>query len=310
MGKAEELHKSNGNVRASIGAGAGGPSRLTPKRAASRREEGATRSLDLFKIRLDQIMPDPDQPRKEFEPEAISRMARSLQRRGQLQPIRCRWSEAAEKWVIISGERRYRGAVEAGLAELVVWEAKQSDSAETLVDQVVENLLREDLAPVEEANAFRNLMDRHGWSTRDLADELNISQGLVVQRLALPGLPDSIQEQVTYGELSPTAAYELSKVKDPEAQARLAERAAGEEMTRDEVREAVKETVGRERAAGPARAPRRASAGPVKAWKDKVEGFSVHVERKRGWDWSGAVAALRSAAARIEAEHLAGAARD
>src|SRR4051812_20790987 len=78
-------------------------------------DDGRSRARDAGHMEVERIVPDPDQPRKEFSPDAIDRLAASIRKHGQLQPIRVRWDAGLGKWVVISGERRYRAAVQAGL---------------------------------------------------------------------------------------------------------------------------------------------------------------------------------------------------
>src|SRR4051794_24431228 len=100
-----------GNMMESMGAAtAGAP--IPPSggvlHGGAAKYQGAARLKDALSIKLEQIVPDPNQPRKEFEPEALAELAASLKARGQLQPIRVRWDEGLGRWVVIAGERRYR----------------------------------------------------------------------------------------------------------------------------------------------------------------------------------------------------------
>jgi ParB family transcriptional regulator, chromosome partitioning protein len=107
---------------------------------------------------------DPDQSRKKFEPGALARLAESIRVLGQLQPIRVRWDEERSLYIIVCGERRWRAARMAGATTMscVIMDGPIS-SAELLSLQLVENLVREDLKPIEQAKAFRAAMDLNGW---------------------------------------------------------------------------------------------------------------------------------------------------
>ena len=207
MGKLDELMKASRGIasesmgrpqaaaamhRASAPAAAPMPDRL----------QGIARSKNAAEIPLDKIDRDPDQPREEFDPEALARLAESLRARGQLQPIRVRWDEARSLYVIVCGERRWRAARMAGLPTMscVIMDGPISP-AELLSLQLVENLVREDLKPIEQAKAFRAVMDLNGWSTHDVARELAVDQSSVVRALALLDLPAAVQEQVEQGTL-------------------------------------------------------------------------------------------------------------
>ena len=104
-------------------------------------------------------------------------------------------------------------------------------SAELLSLQLVENLVREDLKPIEQAKAFRAVMDLNGWSTHDVARELAVDQSSVVRALKLLDLPAAVQDQVEQGSLSPATAYEVSKLEDPDEQAALAARVVDEGLS-------------------------------------------------------------------------------
>src|SRR5262249_10865017 len=154
-------------------------------------------------IATDRIQADPDQPREEFDEEAIGRLASSLRSQGVLQPIRVRWHEGRGFYVIIAGERRWRAARMAGIATLpCVVDDRPLKPSDLLVIQIVENALRQDLKPIEQAKAYRTLMDQKGWSIRQLADELSIDFTAVAKSLGLLKLPGEIQEQVEAGDIA------------------------------------------------------------------------------------------------------------
>ena len=125
-------------------------------------------------------------------------------------------------------------------------------------ESLIENLLREDLRPIEAANGYQQLMELNGWTMQQVADALNISKGAVSKALSLLKLPEDIQGQVEQGDISPSAAYEVSRLKDEAAQRELAARIVSEGMQRDEAGEAVGKTARpREKAAEkPHRRPR------------------------------------------------------
>ena len=242
MGKRDDLMKDAGNIMESMGQGAPAPAAATASTPAHLK--GVDRMRDAKLIPLDLIEPDPDQPRKEFEPESLDRLARSLKGRGQLQPIRVRWDDEAASYVILMGERRWRAARQAGLEKLacVVHDSGMSDGERRAL-QLIENCLREDLKPIEQARAYRALMTSHEWSARRLADELDLNHATVLRALALLDLPEGVQARVEAGELSPSAAAELARLTPDEATS-LAERVTTEHLTRDQVSEAVREKVG------------------------------------------------------------------
>jgi len=252
---------------------------------------GRERSRDAYTIDIDRIVPDPDQPRKEFEPEALDRLADSLKTRGQLQPIQVRWDAAVDRYVVVMGERRWRAAQAAGLKTLscVVRDGALGDG-EKLSIQLVENCLREDLKPIEQAHAFRALMDREGWSHQRLAEELAVSQGTITRALSLLKLPESIRDRVEQGALSPSHAHEIAKLDDPREQIRLAETAVEQGLTRDDVAKQVK-----------ASPRKKAAAKKVQAVAVfRLGGYRIEVTRKAGIEPETASLALQEASQRIK----------
>jgi ParB family transcriptional regulator, chromosome partitioning protein len=237
----------------SMGAGAGGslpevaasPGSGSPGGVASK-QDGVKPLREARSIRLENLVRDPAQPRQVFAAESLNRLAKSLLSRGQLQPIRVRWNQEQGKYLILVGERRWRAAMLAGMESLqaVVVERELSPS-EILQEQLVENCLREDLQPIEQAQAFRVLMGTNGWSARKVAEELNMANSTVVKALALLELAPAVQEQVEAGTLAPAVAYEVSKLEKPEDQVEVAGRVVAEKLTRDQAAEVVREKSGR-----------------------------------------------------------------
>ena len=221
MSKRDELMKGLPNVRESMGdfdgAVRGAPD--VGPRSLPAHLIGVVRSKNVSQISIDRIDRDSAQPREEFDPGGLERLARSLQQRGLLQPIRVHWDAAQERYVIICGERRWRAAKIAGFESLacVIVEGDLTIQ-ERLGIQLVENALREDLKPIEQAKAYKSLMEAQEWSVRQLAAELSIHHGQVVRALSLLDLPKAIQEQVEQGTLAPATAYEISKVRDEHVQ--------------------------------------------------------------------------------------------
>src|SRR4051812_9548953 len=302
MGKLDELLKSGGaNIAESMGARAERAGQGEPKTStAPARWQGVAKSKNAVEVPLDKIDRDPDQPREEFEPEALERLAESLKTRGELQPIQVRWDDTQDKYVLICGERRWRAARLAGLATMscVVSEGP-IDAGELLALQLIENCLREDLRPIEQAKAFKSLMDRNGWSGNQAAKMLGIAQPTVVRALALLDLPDSVQDQVEQGILAPATAYEIGKVDDPEHQREIADRVVTEQLSRADTIKAVRS------------APKHT---PAKKGKDasstrkaptsrtlKAAGCKITVEHRKGIDDDLLAAALREALDQVEA---------
>jgi len=201
---------------------------------------------NVGKLAISQVVPDPEQPRVEFSEEALERLALSIREKGQLSPIRVRWSDALEKWIIISGERRWRATQRAGLTEIdCYFDEADLTHSEILEQQLIENCLREDLQPIEEAEAFASLMKLNGWTGKQVAEALRVHPSRVSRALALLKLPEEIQEQVTTGLISSRSAYEISKLPNAETQAALAAKAAKGELSSSQAASAVRQRQGK-----------------------------------------------------------------
>jgi ParB family chromosome partitioning protein len=166
--------------------------------------------------------------------------------------------------------------------------------------QVIENCVREDLRPIEQAKAFRALMEAEGLSGNQLARTLGIDQSNVARSLALLDLPSAVQDRVEQGTLAPSVAYEVSKLDDAGAQAEVAERAVAEGMSRAEVVEEVRRASSR---SGKPAKGRGAKAKPRKnsATIRTSNGYKITAENRRGVDDGGLIAALVEALDQIRA---------
>src|SRR3954468_15932307 len=225
MSKLEKLRQNGlGNAAESMGAGVLG--RTAPgsalhgatapgPAAAPVHLQGVVRNKDAAVIPVEKIGPDPDQPREEFDPEELEALSESLRTRGQLQPISVYWEEGRGLYVIVCGERRWRAAKMAGMTTMTATVlARAPEQGERLAIQLIENLLRADLKPVEQAKAYRQLMTMNGWTAAQLTRELAVTESKVTRALALLDLPEAVQERVEKGILPPATAYEISKVAD------------------------------------------------------------------------------------------------
>jgi ParB family chromosome partitioning protein len=303
MSKRDDLMKGLPNVRESMGDFDGvvrgapgvGP-RPTPAHLI-----GVVRSKDVSQIATNRIDRDPAQPREEFDPDGLERLAHSLRHRGLLQPIRVRWDAAQERYVIICGERRWRAAKIAGLESLacVIVEGDLTNQ-ERLAIQLVENALREDLKPIEQARAYKTLMEAQGWSVRQLAAELSIHHGQVVRAMSLLDLPTVIQEQVEHGALAPATAYEISKVLDEHLREELAARVVQQGLSREETIEQVRAASTHRSGKGKGRGASRGKKKPVTVRTFRAAGCKVTIENRKGVDTVLAIAALRETMVQLE----------
>ena len=227
MGRLDKLARESGeNADESLGTTRQrvDPAAVAVQGPADARQQGVKRAKNAVLIEVGRIVRDPSQPREEFDEESLERLAKSMKTRGQLQPVRVRWDEEQGAYVMIAGERRWRAAQRAGLPTVTAMiQEGELTRGQLLAIQLVENCLRDDLRPIEQAHAFRDLMDENGWTTRQLAEELSIAQPTISQAVALLKLPEPLQEQVEQGVLAPATAYEVSKIDDPVEQVAVAE---------------------------------------------------------------------------------------
>jgi ParB family chromosome partitioning protein len=206
---------------------------------------------ELAHIPVEQIHPNPQQPRKEFDAEAVSGLAESIRTQGLIQPVVVR-PRVQGGYELIAGERRWRAAREAGVAT-VPSVVRDADDRDTLLLGLVENVAREDLSPVEEGRAYAILLDEFGLSLGEVADRVGKSKPTVSNRVRLLELPSDVLELVGSGALSEGHARALLSIPDHDARRRLARRIVREGMSVRAVERAAK-------AAGAATRARRTSA--------------------------------------------------
>jgi ParB family chromosome partitioning protein len=222
--KADKLaSRFGGNIAQVVGARPEAP-QLAPAGPAADRYAGAVRSRAFGDLPVDSVERDPSQPREEFDAADLSRLAASIARFGQLAPIRVRRDESRGRWVVLVGERRLRACKLAGLERVrVEFVERPMNEADVLAEQMVENVARADLRPVEEGRAYRRLLDLNGWHVEQLAETLGVQATTVHHRLGLLRLPDDVADRVDSGEIRASAAYEISKLQVADEQREVAE---------------------------------------------------------------------------------------
>jgi ParB family chromosome partitioning protein len=200
----------------------------------------------LLELTIDQLMPDPNQPRKTFLQDEIERLAASMIARGVLTPLRVMQDAERQLYLIATGESRFRAAKLAGLKHLpcIVIDGKP-DEADLLADRIIENHCRRDLRPLELARALAKLKALKKCTSQALAAELGISGAAITRAESLLSLPEAIQDLVDSGQVPESAAYEISRLPDEPAQHELAQSVAAGRMKRDAVAEAVRNRIGR-----------------------------------------------------------------
>lgn len=181
-------------------------------------QTSAPRRAD-FLLPVEKIIPNPLQPRRDFPAQALEELAASLRQHGLIQPIIVRPSKENGFYEIVAGERRWRAAQMAQLHELPVVLRNFSDT-EVLEVAIIENIQRADLNPIEEAMAFRQLMDSFGHTQEKLAEALAKSRSYIANLLRLLNLPDDVQDHLRNGRLTAGHARALITAKNPSELAR------------------------------------------------------------------------------------------
>ncbi|MBX3593622.1 ParB/RepB/Spo0J family partition protein [Sphingomonas sp.] len=179
---------------------------------------GAEPSSGVRMLPVSSLAPHPEQPRRHFDEDALEELAKSIAMRGLIQPIVVR--PHGKDYQIVAGERRWRAAQRARLHEVPVI-VRDLDEAETLEIAIVENIQREDLNAIEEAEAYAKLIGEFGHTQEALAKIVHKSRSHIANLLRLLDLPDTVRHRVVEGTLSMGHARALIGSPDPEKLARI-----------------------------------------------------------------------------------------
>jgi ParB family transcriptional regulator, chromosome partitioning protein len=213
------------------------------------RKSGLGRGLDALipaeaaegytTIPLDAIAPNPQQPRRAMSPEALQGLAASIREVGVLQPIVVRRGEEPGSFVLVAGERRWRASRLAGLKDIPAL-VREGDDVSGLAEALVENLQREDLSPLEEAAAYRQLLEDFGLTHEEVGARVGRSRPTITNTLRLLQLPATIQGMLDRGELSAGHCRALLALDDPGYAEQMGRRAAEEGWPVRRLEEAVR----------------------------------------------------------------------
>jgi ParB family chromosome partitioning protein len=192
-----------------------------------------------LEVPVDGIKPNPDQPRSRFDDETLNELAASIATVGVLQPVVLSRHEDGSLY-LIAGERRWRAARKAGLSTIPA--VVRGDTGETtLAEALIENVQRQDLTPLEEAHAYKQLLENTGMNQDQLAERVGKSRPAVSNTLRLLQLPGAVQRMIDNGELSAGHARALLGLEDEKHAVYLAEKAAKEGWSVRQVEDAVRE---------------------------------------------------------------------
>jgi ParB family chromosome partitioning protein len=198
---------------------------------------GAAEERGLLEIPVSAIAANPRQPRLEFPEETLAALARSIREVGVLQPVVVRSRDGG--YELVAGERRVRAAKLAGLATIPAI-VREGDDSESLREALIENIHREDLAPLELASAFQELLEELGVTQETLAERLGYSRAHVANTIRLLSLPGDVQQLLAEGRIQAGHARALLGLPDDEARSMLGLRAAAESLSVRQVEELVR----------------------------------------------------------------------
>ena len=195
-------------------------------------------SSSISEIELSKIQPNPDQPRSVFEEETLEELAVSIRSLGVIQPITLK-ETGTDKYMIISGERRYRASLMAGLERIPAYIKTAAD--ENVVEMaLIENIQREDLNPIEEAQAYKRLLTEFNLKQDEVAERVSKSRTAVTNSMRLLKLCDEVQQMVISDMISTGHARAILSVEDPKQQYELAQKIFDEKLSVRDVEKMVR----------------------------------------------------------------------
>ena len=211
----------------------GRPSKYESKKAAASVESNGEVVLPI-----NQVEPNKNQPRKNFDEDALQELADSITQHGIVQPLVVTKQDGY--YEIIAGERRWRAAKLAGLKEVPVV-IKEFTPQEIMEVALIENIQREDLNPVEEAKAYQHLIEEYSLKQEDVAKKVSKNRSTITNSLRLLKLPDEILSMLVSGDISGGHARALLSIDDPEKQKKLAQKIIKESLSVREIEKLAKE---------------------------------------------------------------------
>ncbi|WKL58290.1 ParB/RepB/Spo0J family partition protein [Asticcacaulis sp. ZE23SCel15] len=216
-----EKHRGLGRGLSALLGEAATPVPVTPTQAETKSTDAPVGPVSMsLEQPIELLKRNPDQPRKVFSEAEIDSLAASIKEKGVLQPILVRAIAGTNEFQIIAGERRWRAAQKAGLRNVPVL-VRDLDDLEVLEIGIIENVQREDLNAIEEAKAYKVLMERFGRTQDAVAQVVSKSRSHIANMLRLLNLPESVQDHVLEGRLSAGHARAIATASDPAALAEL-----------------------------------------------------------------------------------------
>lgn len=191
-------------------------------------------------VNISLVEPNRNQPRKEFDKDALSELANSIKQYGILQPIIVQKNE--DMYEIIAGERRWRAAKEAGLTEVPII-IRDYDKQKIMEISIIENIQRENLNPIEEAMAYQSLMEEYGLKHEELAERVSKNRSTITNSMRLLKLSDNIQQMIIDGKISAGHAKVLLSVENTSEQEKIAQELISKSLSVRELEKLVKQYI-------------------------------------------------------------------
>lgn len=232
-----------GDSAADILLGGGTPPRgfadgMAKAKAAQERRQAEELGASYREIDVDDIVPNAQQPREDFDPDALAELAHSIKEFGLLQPIVVRPREGAKHYEIIMGERRWRATRKAGLGTIPAI-VRETDDSSMLRDALLENIHRVELNPLEEAAAYQQLLEEFGVTQAELGEKIGRSRPVITNTIRLLQLPVGVQRKVAARVISSGHARAILGLKDKGQAEALATRVVAEGLSVRATEEAV-----------------------------------------------------------------------
>ncbi|MEM9410822.1 MAG: ParB/RepB/Spo0J family partition protein [Planctomycetota bacterium] len=200
-------------MREAVGAGGESTAIVVDHPSRNLKFEGVRRATGVHNIDLTRIIAN-KQHRETFDRQTLEQLADSLNSNGLVQPIVVRWDQSKKKYVIIAGERRFRAAQLSGWKEIKC-DVKADDISDGEIAelQLTENISRKDLNPIEKAKAFTDVINKNGYTARDLAKKVGVNESTISRYVRLLYLSDDVQQKVASGIIPPSIAREAARLK-------------------------------------------------------------------------------------------------
>ena len=209
------------------------------KKVVSKETESNETELKKTYIKLSKIEPNRDQPRKKFDKEALEALSESIKQHGVITPIVVQKKDDSDRYIIIAGERRWRAARMAGLTEIPAVEENYTEQQIAEIS-LIENIQREELNPIEEAQAYKRLMTEFSLKQDEVAERVSKSRSAITNTMRLLKLSEEVQKYLIDGKLSEGHARALLGTDDVEAQNKLAKKVIDEKLSVRDIEKLIK----------------------------------------------------------------------